>query len=60
LQSFRRKPESSEFNEFWMPDHVRHDGFETFYELVKVGVAQKGEQEGSFQYDFIQQPSGGV
>jgi len=32
--SFRRKPESFEFNEFWMPDQVRHDGFETLYETV--------------------------
>jgi len=23
--SFRRKPESSHFNTFWMPDQVRHD-----------------------------------
>jgi hypothetical protein len=23
--SFRRKPESSKFNRFWMPDQVRHD-----------------------------------
>ncbi len=23
--SFRRKPESSFFNGFWMPDQVRHD-----------------------------------
>jgi len=34
--SFRRKPESSKFNYFWMPDQVRHDGFGTFYEIVKV------------------------
>jgi hypothetical protein len=34
LLSFRRRPESSEFNKFWMPDQVRHDGFETFYEHV--------------------------
>jgi len=32
--SFRRKPESSKFNYFWMPDQVRHDGFGTFYEIV--------------------------
>ena len=24
--SFRRKPKSSKFDGFWMPDHVRHDG----------------------------------
>jgi hypothetical protein len=23
--SFRRKPESSDFSMFWMPDQVRHD-----------------------------------
>jgi hypothetical protein len=23
--SFRRKPESSDFSTFWMPDQVRHD-----------------------------------
>jgi hypothetical protein len=31
--SFRRKPES---NYFWMPDQVRHDGFGTFYEYIKI------------------------
>jgi hypothetical protein len=30
------KPESSKFNAFWMPDQVRHDDFETFYEAVKI------------------------
>jgi hypothetical protein len=25
LLSFRRKPESSDFSMFWMPDQVRHD-----------------------------------
>ena len=34
--SFRRMPESSNFNKFWMPDQVRHDGFGTFYENVKL------------------------
>jgi hypothetical protein len=24
--SFQRKPESSHFKVFWMPDQVRHDG----------------------------------
>jgi hypothetical protein len=28
--SFRRKPESSQFNMFWMPDQVRHDDLGTF------------------------------
>jgi hypothetical protein len=28
------KPESSNFNKFWMPDQVRHDGVGTFYEAV--------------------------
>ncbi|MEA1949399.1 MAG: hypothetical protein U9N83_19130, partial [Thermodesulfobacteriota bacterium] len=39
LSSFRRKPESSKFNYFWMPDQVRHDGFGTFYETVKLNSA---------------------
>jgi hypothetical protein len=30
LTSFRRKPESSDFNMFWMPDQVRHDEFGLF------------------------------
>jgi len=42
--SFRRKPESSNFNAFWMPvadpvfsgDQVRHDDFETFYRIVNI------------------------
>ncbi|MEA1946268.1 MAG: hypothetical protein U9N83_03075, partial [Thermodesulfobacteriota bacterium] len=34
--SFRRKPESSKFNGFWMPDQVRHDGFGTFYETINI------------------------
>jgi hypothetical protein len=29
-----RAPEFGEFNEFWMPDQVRHDGFEAFYGTV--------------------------
>jgi len=32
--SFRRMPESSDINKFWMPDQVRHDDFGTFYETV--------------------------
>jgi len=36
LSSFRRKPESSKFNYFWMQDRVRHDGFGTFYETIKA------------------------
>jgi len=35
-RSFRRTPESSKFNTFWMPDQVRHDGFGTFYEFIKI------------------------
>jgi hypothetical protein len=30
LLSFRRKPESSNSNMFWMPDQVRHDGIRLF------------------------------
>jgi len=30
------QPESSKFNGFWMPDQVRHDGFEAFYEFMKL------------------------
>jgi len=37
--SFRRKPESSNFNMFWMPDQVRHDVFGTFYECTKFVTA---------------------
>ena len=44
--SFRRKPESSKFNYFWMPDQVRHDGFGTFYEIVKIRKGKK-DLEGS-------------
>ncbi len=33
--SFRRKLESSEFNTFWIPDKVRHDGLRTFYATIK-------------------------
>ncbi len=42
--SFRRKPESSKFNDFWMPvkdpvlsgDQVRHDAYRTFYEFINI------------------------
>ena len=30
------QPESSNFNVFWMPDQVRHDDFETFYEFIFI------------------------
>ena len=30
-----KQRESSNFNRFWMPDQVRHDGFWTFYESIK-------------------------
>jgi hypothetical protein len=30
------QPESSNFNKFWMPDQVRHDGFGAFYETIKA------------------------
>ena len=42
--SFRRKPESREFNRFWMPDQVRHDDSGTFYEIIKI--------QNSKPYDF--------
>jgi len=32
ILSFRRKPESSNFSMFWMPDQVRHDEFGLFTE----------------------------
>ena len=35
------KPESSNFNYFWMPDQVRHDGFGTFYEAIKLKTVVK-------------------
>ena len=34
--SFRRKPESSEFKYFWIPDQVRDDGDEVFYEFITI------------------------
>ena len=43
--SFRRKPESSKFNYFWMPDQVRHDGFGTFYEIVMVASRKSARSE---------------
>jgi len=36
LASFRRRPESSVFNMFWMPDQVRHDESGTFYETINL------------------------
>jgi len=36
VPSFRRKPESSKFNVFWMLDQVRHDDSRTFYETIKI------------------------
>ena len=39
--SFRRKPESSKFNAFWMPDQVRHDDFETFYDAIILAFLKK-------------------
>ncbi|MGD9357559.1 MAG: hypothetical protein PVH85_01710, partial [Desulfobacterales bacterium] len=36
LTSFRRRPESSKFKGFWIPDQVRHDGRWTFYGTVKI------------------------
>jgi len=35
FSSFRRRPESSSLNVFWMPDQVRHDEFGAFYEPIK-------------------------
>ena len=37
--SFWRRPESSIFNKFWMPDQVRHDELRTFYEIIKFNPA---------------------
>ena len=34
--SFRRRPESSKFKYFWMPDQVRHDKCGTYSETNKV------------------------
>jgi len=34
--SFRRKPESSNFNMFWIPDQIRHDVSGTFYECIAI------------------------
>jgi hypothetical protein len=31
-----KQRESSNFNGFWMPDQVRHDGFWTFYESIII------------------------
>ncbi len=39
MSSFRRKPESSKSNYFWMPDQVRHDGFGTFYEFINLSYS---------------------
>jgi len=47
--SFRRKPESSKLNAFWMPvadpvisgDQVRNDDFETFYEIGCLDIFKK-------------------
>jgi len=39
--SFRRKPESSKANRFWMPDQVRHDDQESFYKFINIDA--KGE-----------------
>jgi hypothetical protein len=44
-------PESSKFNEFWMPpatlipgqaSQVRHDGSRTFYEFIKIDLKEIG------------------
>ena len=40
LVSFRRRPESSVFNMFWMSDQVPHDGSGTFYESIKFSGPQ--------------------
>jgi hypothetical protein len=37
--SFRRKPESSDFSTFWMPDQVRHDEKNQFFVIpAKAGI----------------------
>jgi len=33
--SFRRRPESSKFKYFWIPDQVRDDSYETSYGFIK-------------------------
>jgi len=43
FSSFRRKPESSKFKNFWIPDQIRYDGFGTFYdnanlETIKIQI----------------------
>jgi hypothetical protein len=41
FSSFRRMPESSYFNAFWMPVQVRHDGVATFYEFINFRAGKK-------------------
>ena len=40
LLSFRRKPESSNFNMFWMPDQVRHDGIRLFTRASRLQASK--------------------
>ena len=42
LLSFRRKPESSNFNMFWMPDQVRHDGIRLFTRASMIDTKNSG------------------
>jgi len=37
LSSFRRRPESSRFNDSWIPGQARYDEPETYYESIKDG-----------------------
>ena len=52
LSSFRRKPESSKFNYFWMPDQVRHDSFGTFYETINFDEFVKSRIKEVLNADF--------
>ncbi|MGD8292360.1 MAG: hypothetical protein PVF37_11695, partial [Desulfobacterales bacterium] len=36
IASFRRRPESSKFIKFWMPDQVRHDKLGIFCVINKA------------------------
>ncbi len=38
FSSFRWKPESSKFNNFWIPDQARYDSFGTFYECINFAI----------------------
>jgi hypothetical protein len=44
--SFLRRPESSDFSMFWMPDQVRHDEFGIFTDHENLEI----KSFGFFQY----------